>query len=44
MVQQATAKAKEPQSQAYELENRLMDFAVRIVKSQQAYQGPGQDS
>jgi len=32
MVQQATAKAIEPQSQADELENRLIDFAVRIVK------------
>jgi len=32
MVQQATAKAKEPQSQADELEDRLIDFAVRIVK------------
>ena len=28
----ATAKAKEPQSQADELEERLIDFAVRIIK------------
>jgi four helix bundle protein len=31
-VQEGTARAKEPQSQADELEDRLIDFAVRIVK------------
>jgi len=31
-VQQATATAREPQSRADELETRLIDFAVRIVK------------
>ena len=31
-MQQATATAKEAQSQADELESRLIDFAVRIVK------------
>jgi len=31
-VQEGLARAKEPQSQADELENRLIDFAVRIVK------------
>ena len=29
---EGTAKAKEPQSRADELEERLIDFAVRIVK------------
>lgn len=31
-MQEGTARAKEPQSQADELEDRLIDFAVRIVK------------
>ena len=31
-MQEGIARAKEPQSQADELENRLIDFAVRIVK------------
>jgi len=31
-VQEGTARAKAPQSQADELEDRLVDFAVRIVK------------
>jgi four helix bundle protein len=31
-VREGTAKAREPQSQADELEERLIDFAVRIVK------------
>ena len=31
-MQGGTARAKEPQSQADELEDRLIDFAVRIVK------------
>jgi four helix bundle protein len=31
-VEQAAARAEEPQSQADELEERLIDFAVRIVK------------
>lgn len=31
-MQEGTARAKEPQSQADELEDRLVDFAVRIVK------------
>ena len=31
-MQEGLARAKEPQSQADELENRLIDFAVRIVK------------
>ena len=32
MIQQGVAKAKVPQSKADELEERLIDFAVRIVK------------
>src|SRR5437588_12382422 len=31
-MQQGTAEAKDPQSRADELEERLIDFAVRIVK------------
>lgn len=31
-METAPAKAKEPQSQADELEERLIDFAVRIIK------------
>ena len=31
-METATAKAKEPQSRADELEERLIDFAVRIIK------------
>jgi len=31
-MQEATAAAREPQSRADELEERLIDFAVRIVK------------
>ena len=31
-MQEGTARAKAPQSQADELEDRLVDFAVRIVK------------
>ena len=31
-METATATAKEPQSQADELEERLIDFAVRIIK------------
>jgi four helix bundle protein len=31
-MQEGTARAKEPKSQADELEDRLIDFAVRIVK------------
>ncbi len=31
-MREGTAKAREPQSQADELEERLIDFAVRIVK------------
>ncbi len=31
-METATAIAKEPQSQADELEERLIDFAVRIIK------------
>jgi four helix bundle protein len=31
-MQEGTARAKGPQSQADELEDRLIDFAVRIVK------------
>jgi len=31
-MQGGTARAKDPQSQADELEDRLIDFAVRIVK------------
>jgi four helix bundle protein len=31
-METATARAKEPQSRADELEERLIDFAVRIIK------------
>ena len=31
-MSEATAKAREPQSRAGELEERLVDFAVRIIK------------
>src|SRR6266481_9486426 len=31
-MQGGTARAKDPQSQADELEDRLIDFAVRIIK------------
>lgn len=31
-MQEGTARAKEPQSQADELEDRLIDFAVRLVR------------